>query len=191
MFVGDYPRQSRLLRHIKDNRCRAPHLQSSCCRSMAQQDSRIDRPAKVHQRIGRYLSHHNRPAAATPSVQVGKICHDNFTKQFHFLFPPRTSYHHPNNHCTQHRRTGAGSLFSNMAISKRSAKSFAKPAAAVKTNSNAIPTPFTTAPAALQPLLPQLDPARVHLVHIDRHTPEHKKQIVCPQRTALKPFPKS
>jgi hypothetical protein len=65
-----------------------------------------------------------------------------------------------------------------MAISKRSAKSFAKPAAAVKTNSNAIPTPFTNAPAALQPLLPQLDPARVHLIHIDRHSPEHKKQIV-------------
>jgi hypothetical protein len=67
-----------------------------------------------------------------------------------------------------------------MAISKRSAKSFAKPAAAVKSNSNAIPTPFTTAPAGLHPLLPQLDPARVHLIHIDRHTPEHKKQIVRP-----------
>jgi hypothetical protein len=68
-----------------------------------------------------------------------------------------------------------------MAVSKRAAKSFAKPAAAaVKTNSNAIPTPFTTAPAALQPILPQLDPSRVHLVHIDRHTPEYKKQIVRP-----------
>jgi hypothetical protein len=61
---------------------------------------------------------------------------------------------------------------------KRTARSFAKSAAAVKTNTNAIPAPFTTAPPALQPLLPQLDPARVHLVHIDRLKPDHKKQIV-------------
>lgn len=77
-----------------------------------------------------------------------------------------------------------------MAISKRSARSFAKPASAVKSTSNAIPTPFTTAPAALQPFLPQLDPERVHLVHIDRHTPDHKKQIVrsyLPLQTYLKP----
>ena len=73
-----------------------------------------------------------------------------------------------------------------MAVSKRAAKSFAKPAAAVKTNSNAIPTPFTTAPAALQPLLPQLDPSKVHLIHIDRHTPDHKKQIV---RLSILPIP--
>ena len=63
---------------------------------------------------------------------------------------------------------------------KRTARSFAKSAAAVKSNTNAIPAPFTTAPAALQPLLPQLDPARVHLVHIDRLKPDHKKQIVRP-----------
>lgn len=66
---------------------------------------------------------------------------------------------------------------------KRTARSFAKSAAAVKNNSNAIPTPFTTAPAALQPFLPQLDPSRVHLVHIDRHRPDHKKQIVRPTST--------
>ncbi|KAM0721258.1 hypothetical protein Q7P37_003546 [Cladosporium fusiforme] len=61
--------------------------------------------------------------------------------------------------------------------SKRTPKSFTKPAAAVTSNSSAIPTPFTTAPAALQPLLPQLDPSKVHLVHVDRHLPSHKKQI--------------
>jgi hypothetical protein len=74
-----------------------------------------------------------------------------------------------------------------MAVSKRAAKSFAKPAAAVKTNSNAIPTPFTTAPAGLQPLLPQLDPSKVHLIHIDRLSPDHKKQIVRPQPPLLSP----
>lgn len=65
--------------------------------------------------------------------------------------------------------------------SKRTPKSFAKSAAAVTSNSNAIPTPFTKAPASLEPLLPQLDPSKVHLIHIDRHTPDHKKQIVCSQ----------
>lgn len=61
---------------------------------------------------------------------------------------------------------------------KRTPKSFTKSAAAVSSNSTAIPTPFTTAPAAIQPLLPQLDPSKVHLIHIDRHPPDHKKQIV-------------
>lgn len=66
---------------------------------------------------------------------------------------------------------------------KRGPKSFARSAAAVNENSTAIPTPFTTAPALLQPLLPQLDPSKVHLIHIDRHTPQHKKQIVRPAQT--------
>lgn len=68
---------------------------------------------------------------------------------------------------------------------KRTPKSFTKSAADVNTTSTAIPTPFTTAPAALQPLLPQLDPSKVHLIHIDRHSPDHKKQIVRPRAIRL------
>ncbi|TKA71315.1 hypothetical protein B0A55_07132 [Friedmanniomyces simplex] len=40
-----------------------------------------------------------------------------------------------------------------------------------------IPTPFSKAPAALEPFLTQLDPSQVYITHIDRHLPETKKQI--------------
>ncbi|KAK3112831.1 hypothetical protein LTR53_010485 [Teratosphaeriaceae sp. CCFEE 6253] len=40
-----------------------------------------------------------------------------------------------------------------------------------------IPTPFTKASETLEPFLAQLDPAQVYITHIDRHPPEHKKQI--------------
>ncbi|KAK4495665.1 hypothetical protein PRZ48_012933 [Zasmidium cellare] len=40
-----------------------------------------------------------------------------------------------------------------------------------------IPPPFTRAPASLAPLLDRLDPAQVHLIHIDRLPPAHKRSI--------------
>ncbi|KAF2167864.1 hypothetical protein M409DRAFT_22012 [Zasmidium cellare ATCC 36951] len=40
-----------------------------------------------------------------------------------------------------------------------------------------IPPPFTKAPLTLAPLLDRLDPAQIHLIHIDRHPPAHKRSI--------------
>lgn len=40
-----------------------------------------------------------------------------------------------------------------------------------------IPTPFTKAPASLAPFLERLDPAKVHITHIDRHPISYKKNI--------------
>ncbi|KAK3696188.1 hypothetical protein LTR37_018090 [Vermiconidia calcicola] len=39
------------------------------------------------------------------------------------------------------------------------------------------PAPFSKAPASLEPLLSQLDPAHVYITHIDRHPPQYKKLI--------------
>jgi hypothetical protein len=39
------------------------------------------------------------------------------------------------------------------------------------------PSPFSKAPPAIEPLLPQLNPASVYITHIDRHPPPYKKQI--------------
>ncbi|KAK5109051.1 hypothetical protein LTR62_007599 [Meristemomyces frigidus] len=48
---------------------------------------------------------------------------------------------------------------------------------ALKPTTSQIPTPFIKAPPTLEPLLEQLDPAQVYITHIDRHPPDHKKQI--------------
>ncbi|EME88774.1 uncharacterized protein MYCFIDRAFT_110798, partial [Pseudocercospora fijiensis CIRAD86] len=42
---------------------------------------------------------------------------------------------------------------------------------------NQIPTPFVKAPASLAPFLERLDPAKVHITHIDRHPIPYKKNI--------------
>lgn len=57
-------------------------------------------------------------------------------------------------------------------LSKRQQKqtSFKSPA-------NEIPTPFAKAPPAIEPLLDQLDPAKVYITHIDRFPVDAKKQI--------------
>lgn len=41
----------------------------------------------------------------------------------------------------------------------------------------AIPPPFQAANASLKPLLAQCDPTKVYLLHIDRHSPEYKRNI--------------
>lgn len=58
-------------------------------------------------------------------------------------------------------------------------KSFSRRAKqpASKTAQHQIPAPFTTAPASLEPFLQRLDPAQVHITHIDRLPREHKRQI--------------
>lgn len=40
-----------------------------------------------------------------------------------------------------------------------------------------IPVPFEKAPQSIQPLLDQLDPNSVYIIHIDRHLTEYKKRI--------------
>ena len=39
------------------------------------------------------------------------------------------------------------------------------------------PSPFDKAPNAIEPFLFQLDPSKVYITHIDRHTPENKRWI--------------
>lgn len=43
--------------------------------------------------------------------------------------------------------------------------------------SSRIPAPFTKAPQTLIPFLERLNPAQVHLTHIDRQSPDHKRKI--------------
>jgi hypothetical protein len=40
-----------------------------------------------------------------------------------------------------------------------------------------IPRPFTPAPSSLQPFLARLNPAHVHITHIDRHPAQYKRNI--------------
>jgi hypothetical protein len=57
----------------------------------------------------------------------------------------------------------------------------AKPTSKVSTNSthnkSRIPQPFTPAPASLEPFLARLNPAHVHITHIDRHPADYKRNI--------------
>ncbi|KAI6903296.1 hypothetical protein KC316_g14014 [Hortaea werneckii] len=46
-----------------------------------------------------------------------------------------------------------------------------------KSPASEIPTPFTKAPASIEPLLEQLDPAKVYITHIDRFSTKSKQQI--------------
>jgi hypothetical protein len=59
------------------------------------------------------------------------------------------------------------------------ARAFAKRAkqASSSSNKSRIPQPFTQAPDSLSPFLQRLNPAQVHITHIDRHPPEHKRTI--------------
>ena len=64
-------------------------------------------------------------------------------------------------------------------MSKRQQRSFtSKPTSSLPSNpQNQIPTPFTKAPAVLEPILDQFDPSKVYITHIDRHPPDYKKTI--------------
>lgn len=65
-------------------------------------------------------------------------------------------------------------------MSKRQQRGFVSksPLSSLPSNpQNQIPTPFTKAPAVLEPLLDQFDQSKVYIVHIDRHPPDYKKTI--------------
>ena len=49
--------------------------------------------------------------------------------------------------------------------------------ATVKPTSSPIPTPFKKAPSTLRPFLERLNPAQVHITHLDRHTRDYKRRI--------------
>ncbi|CAK4031953.1 hypothetical protein MYCFIDRAFT_110798 [Lecanosticta acicola] len=46
-----------------------------------------------------------------------------------------------------------------------------------KASSSQIPAPFTKAPASIEPFLTRLDPAKVHITHIDRLPADQKRKI--------------
>ena len=51
------------------------------------------------------------------------------------------------------------------------------PRPTIKQSDTPIPTPFKKAPSTLLPFLERLDPAHVHITHLDRLPREHKQQI--------------
>ena len=61
-------------------------------------------------------------------------------------------------------------------MSKSAAKR-SRPPASASAPATPIPTPFTKAPAALQPFLDLLDPSQVYLTHIDRFPAQAKRNI--------------
>lgn len=59
----------------------------------------------------------------------------------------------------------------------KSATKRSRPPASASAPATPIPTPFTKAPAALQPFLDLLDPSQVYLTHIDRFPAQAKRKI--------------